>query len=308
MLKKSASIILYFVFVIFASATAFSQDEASRQLWDTEFLKKRTGGKTASAPRKNPTYRRTSPKPGPEEEKPVPKSTSPKPEANEEKAAGEVLGVTIWKLRPPKSEDNKEARLLLQDESSSDAVEWTPERVEAETPFSAGDRVRLGIESPRDGYLYVIDREQYADGSSSDSYLIFPTLRNRGGDNAVKAGKLIELPARSAFRLKPLREDYRGEFLTVIVSDAPLKEIQVGPSMIKLEAALVSKWERDWRVPFERYELEGGAGKPYTKSEKEAGMEGARLLTQEDDLPQTLYRITSKPGQPLLVSIPLRIK
>lgn len=308
MLKKSASIILCFVFVTFASVTAFSQDEASRQLWDTEFLKKRAGGKTTNAPRKNPTYRRTSPKTGPEEEKPVPKSTSPKPEANEEKAAGEVLGVTIWKLRPPKSEDNKEARLLLQDESSSDAVEWTPERVEAETPFSAGDRVRLGIESPRDGYLYVIDREQYADGSSSDSYLIFPTLRNRGGDNAVKAGKLIELPARSAFRLKPLREDYRGEFLTVIISDAPLKEIQVGPSIIKLEAALVSKWERDWRVPFERYELEGGAGKPYTKSEKEAGMEGARLLTQEDDLPQTLYRITSKPGQPLLVSIPLRIK
>jgi hypothetical protein len=313
MLKKSASTILFFILVSFASVSAFSQDEASRQLWDTEFLKKRAGGKTTNAPRKNPTYRRTSPKTGPEEEKPVPKSTSPKteapkPEANEEKAAGEVLGVTIWKLRPPKSEDNKEARLLLQDESSSDAVEWTPERVEAEMPFSAGDRVRLGIESPRDGYLYVIDREQYADGSSSDSYLIFPTLRNRGGDNAVKAGKLIELPARSAFRLKPLREDYRGEFLTVIVSDTPLKEIAVGPSIIKLDAALVSKWERDWRVPFERYELEGGAGKPYTKSEKEAGMEGARLLTQEDDLPQTLYRIMTKPGQPLLVSIPLRIK
>jgi hypothetical protein len=50
----------------------------------------------------------------------------------------------------------------------------------------------------------------------------------------------------------------------------------------------------------------GGAGKTYTKTEKEAGAEG-RLLTQEDELPQTLYRITPKPGAPVLISVPLRV-
>src|ERR1041384_2421892 len=116
MLKKSGSTILFFILVIFVTVSAFSQDEASRQLWDTEFLKKRAGGKATNEPRKNPTYRRTTPKTSPAEEKPVPKTNSPRPDApppesNVEKAAGEVLGVTIWKLRPPKSEDNKEARL-----------------------------------------------------------------------------------------------------------------------------------------------------------------------------------------------------
>lgn len=292
--------LLYTLALVITTASGLcAQDEASRQLWDTEFLKKRTGAKTTTAPRRNPTYRRATPKPEKAEEK-----TAANPEA---KAAGEVLGVTIWRLRPAKGEDQKETRLLLQDESGGDAVEWTPERVESETNFAAGDRVRLGLESPRDGYLYVIDREQYADGSMSEPYLIFPTLRQRGGDNAVKAGKLIELPARSAFRLKPLREDYRGERLTVIVSAEPLKEIEAGPTIIKLETALVERFEREWRAPVERYELEGGAGKPYTKSEKEAGSDGTRLLTQEDDLPQTLYRIFAKPGSTLLVSIGLKI-
>lgn len=314
MTKRSGSIFLFILFLVMAG-TAAAQDEASRQIWDSEFLKKRTGGKPGGTARKNPTYRRASPKTAGSEAKApanatsgaTPGATSSAASGAAEKAAGEVLGVTIWRLRPAKSEDQKDARLLLQDESSGDAVEWTPERVESETRFSAGDRVRLGIESPRDGYLYVIDREQYADGSMSDPYLIFPTLRNRGGDNAVKAGKLVELPARSAFRLKPMREDYSGELLTVIVTAKPLSEIEAGPSIIKLDAALVGRWEAEWRAPVERYELEGGAGQPYTKSEKEAGMEGARLLTQEDELPQTLYRILGRVGEPLLVSIPLRI-
>ena len=34
----------------------------------------------------------------------------------------------------------------------------------------------------------------YGDGSTSDPYLIFPTQRVRGGDNAVGAGKVVELP------------------------------------------------------------------------------------------------------------------
>jgi hypothetical protein len=34
---------------------------------------------------------------------------------------------------------------------------------------------------------------------------------------------------------------------------------------------------------------------------------GARLLTHEEPLPQTLYRLESNPGDPLLVRVPLRI-
>ena len=287
---KRPSILALAMIGAFLSVPARPQDEASRQLWDSQFLKKRAGAKTTSAPRKNPGYRRA----------------TPKSEAIDE-SAGEVIGVTIWRLRQSREADNKEARLLLQDEVSGEGTEFTPERVEAESTFAAGDRVRLSIESPRDGFLYVIDREQYADGTSSDPYLIFPSLRNRNGDNAVKAGKVIELPARSAFRLKPMRTDYNGELLTVIVTPEPLPDVRPGPSVLKLERELVGKWEQQWRSPVERFELTGGAGMPYTRAEKEAGQDGSRLLTQEDELPQTLYRVIAKPGSPLLISVSLRI-
>jgi hypothetical protein len=289
MLKRPRLLALALIGVLL-SVPARAQDEASRQLWDSQFLKKRAGAKTTAPPRKNPGYKRATPKNDVIDEN-----------------TGEVIGVTIWRLRQSREADNKEARLLLQDDAGGEGTEFTPERVEAESAFTAGDRVRLSIESPRDGYLYVIDREQYADGTASDPYLIFPTLRNRNGDNSVKAGKVIELPARSAFRLKPMRADYSGELLTLIVTSQPLPDVKPGPSVLKLERELVDKWEQQWRSPIDRFELTGGAGKPYTQAEKEAGQDGSRLLTQEDELPQTLYRVVAKPGAPLLISVSLRI-
>ena len=75
----------------------------------------------------------------------------------------------------------------------SSQTEWTPERIEADTPLKVSERVRITVESPRAGYLYVVDREQYADGSLGDAYLIFPTTRTRDGDNKVRPGKLIDI-------------------------------------------------------------------------------------------------------------------
>jgi hypothetical protein len=268
-----------------------AQDDDARRLWDTEFLKKRQPPKNQNTARKPPAYRRTTAKPA---------------AAADDKVAGEMLGVTVWRLRPAVAADHKDSRLLLQDEDKDDSKEWTPERVEAETAFATGERVRLSIESSRAGYLYVIDREQYSDGTTSEPYLIFPTLRIRNGNNAVAAGKVIELPEKTAFRLTPMRPDYKGELLTLIVTTAPLAEITIGPRLQKLDSHQVEQWERQWAAAIERFEMVGGAGKTYTRTEKEAGTEG-RLLTQEDELPQTLYLITSKPGVPLLVAVPLRI-
>lgn len=290
---------------IFFNLSARSQDppqeENSRRLWDSEFLKKRAAAKTTSPARKSTGYRRLPPQNPPSSGKPADSKVV------DEKAEGEMVGVTVWKLRPSKQSDNQEARLLVEEEESG-KKEWTLVRVESETVFAPGDRVKLSIESPRDGYLYVIDREQYADGTFSDPYLIFPTLKNRNGDNSVRAGKVIELPERSTFLLKPMRDDYTGEVLTVLVTQQPLAEVKAGPRMIKLEKEQLERWEKQWGVSAEQFELIGGAGKAYTKAEKEAGQEGARLLTQEDELPQTLYRINTGRGNPLLINVPLKIK
>jgi hypothetical protein len=260
-------------------------------VWDSEFRQKRQSTpKTATAgPSPSPAYKRVSPEP-----------------AAVEKDSDEVLGITIWRLRPSSSGDAKDSRLLIADDDSTATSEWTPVRVEADTTFSQGERVRLSIESPRNGFLYVIDREQYDDGTTSDPYLIFPTMRIRGGDSSVQAGKVVELPERSAFRLKPLRPGYRGELLTLVVSTGRLRDLAAGPSARRLDRGLVEQWERDWQTSSDRFEMIGGAGKVYTTRDKQAGVDG-RLLTQDDELPQTLYRVSPRDNAPLAVSVLLRI-
>ncbi len=64
----------------------------------------------------------------------------------------EDIGVTIWRLRPSRSSDEG-ARVLVMDGLRQN--EWTPERIEADTPLKIGDRVRISVESPRPGYLYM---------------------------------------------------------------------------------------------------------------------------------------------------------
>ncbi len=292
-----ASIGLVFIAAARSQEPTQPSQEDERRLWDNEFLKKRTAAKTSTPARNRSGYRRITAKTQPAKSKSV-----------EERAEGEMIGVTIWRLRPSKQGDGQEARLLIEVEGGKQKAEMTLERVESETVFSPGDQVRLAIESSRDGFLYVIDRELYSDGTFSDPYLIFPKLKSRNGDNSVSAGKVIELPEDSVFTLKSKRKDYAGEKLTVIIAPQPLREVTPGPSEVKLDKELVEGWEKHWSVASERFELNSGAGKLYTRSEKEAGGDGTRLLTQEDELPQTLYRIVTGHSNPLLITVPLRIK
>lgn len=283
-------------------------DEDARSLWDSEFLKKRAASKSPGSARKNTGYRRVTPKPAAAAGKPAEAKPESAVAATPAKPEGEMIGLTIWRFRRAASGDNEDSRLLLEEESNSEKIAWTLERTESESTFGVGDLVRIGVESPRDGFLYVIDREMYVDGSQSDPYLIYPTLRNRKGDNSVSAGKLVELPGRSAFRLKSTRDDYAGESLTLIVTSKPIEDITIGEKILKLDSDLVEKWEKQWNAQIERFELVGGKGKPYSKAEKEAGADGARILTQDDEMPQTLYRVVTKPGEPLLIKAPLRVK
>ena len=54
--------------------------------------------------------------------------------------------------------------------------EWTPVRARTDSELPERSKVRLGIESSRDGFVYVIDREAYADKTTGPPQLIFPTL------------------------------------------------------------------------------------------------------------------------------------
>lgn len=290
------------------------QEDETRRLWDEGLLQTRRASRTKK-PRRNYRYRRVTPalvartanttnaapKPGPDK---------PNSKVNPKRTASivdRVVGLTFWRLRPSAAGD--EARLLVQDEESQRAKEWTPERIAAETPLKEGYFVRLSIEAPQSGYLYVIDREKYADGSLGEPYLIFPTLRTHGGNNRVEAGRVVEIPAQDDtppyFTMHPSSPKQVAEILTVIITDEPLKIPALERKAIKLRVKTVNEWEEAWKAPFERIEQVGGQGTTWTTAEKEAGQDEERRLTQDEPLPQTIYHVAVKPGQPIFLNVPL---
>jgi hypothetical protein len=289
---------------------AKSQEEGSRQIVLEEFTKARPAAATAKA---QTPARTRSRKPMAAVRLKGPRYTRKTPSVIADLQPGSAtmdIGVTIWRLRPSAGNESGARVLVMENAQSS---QWTPQRIEADTPLQVGERVRISIESPRAGYLYVIDREQYADGSLGDAYLIFPTLRTRGGDNRVQPGRLIDIPAQednpSYFTLvpSPSRTDQVAEVLTILVTPEPLEDLHLTNNALKLSKGDVAKWERSWSREVERFEMVGGAGKAWTNAEKEAGSMGsARVLTQEEPAPQTVFRVASKSKNTFLVTVPLR--
>jgi hypothetical protein len=273
------------------------QQDQTRGLHVKTIEDSRPASITPADPKQPRTYRSTT-------------STASSSELRKSASASEaVIGVTLWRLRPAQSADNKDARIL--EHRSTKSSEWTAERIEAGARLNEGDCVRVSIESPSTGYLYVIDREQYEDGSVGDAYSIFPTARTRGGNNAVVAGRVIEFPAQEDnppyLTLTRSRAEHVGEVLILIVSPHPLADLPASSEPVKVAADTVARWEKDWGGQAEQFELEGGAGLPYTQAEKSAGGDGSRMLTQTDPLPQTILRMSAKAGAPVLAKVLLRI-
>jgi hypothetical protein len=262
-------------------------DEKTRHIVAEEFVAKRPVG-TGGAGVK-PRYKRAA-----------------GPKAAATSGAEARLGVTIWRLRRAQP-DAEGARLLIQESTGEQS--WTAERVDADAPLDVGDRVRLAFESAHAGYLYVIDREQYQDGTFSDPYLIFPTTRTRGGDNRVEAGRLIEVPGQSDrpnyFSVRRSRPEQVAEVLSIVVAPSPLGSLVPSNGPQVLPAADVLRWEKQWGGAVEQFVLEGGAARPWTSTEQRAGADISRLLTQDDPPPQTVFRVKAKAGTPVLVTLRL---
>jgi hypothetical protein len=270
---------------------AFGQqgsDDQTRQIIADEFLKARPAP-PKSAQAKRPIY----------------KPTGTSTDAAKPAAATVDLGLTLWRLRPSTSGDEG-ARLLVQDAGSG---ELTAARIDTGAPLALGDRVRLTIESPNGGFLYVIDREIYQDGATSDPYLIFPTTRTRQGDNAVRGGRLIDIPDQqdrpNYFTVRPSRPGQVGEQLTILVTPTRLDRVTIGEKPMILAGDLVASWEKTWSAPVRQFAQEGGSKRVWTREEQAAAADSTRLLTQDDPAPQTIFRVAVEKGAPILVNVRL---
>lgn len=112
------------------------------------------------------------------------------------------LGITQWKMEPSEPSDAPGVRDIVHplDPSGSEnrVTDWTPVRLPLDVNFRLGDYFQIGIESSRSGYLYVIDRPFYKNGSVGSPILVFPTKRINSGDNRIWPGKMVRLPDRTS--------------------------------------------------------------------------------------------------------------
>lgn len=276
-----------------ANAAPIQGGDQTRKLWDSEFFKakaKPATGKT-KAPRRR--YRVVTPQISPD------------------RVNGDtVLGITLWRLRPAAATDDKEVRLFKHSKDDTKVVQWTPERISVDTPLAIGQRVRLSIESARTGFLYVINRELYADGTMGEPYLIFPTTRLRGGENKVAIGRIVDIPAQedspNYFNLAPDHADLVGESISVLITPEPLPGVKIGEDAVQLSRNDVADWERKWASQVGRLEMENSVGKTWTKEEKEASAANGKQLKAGSPTPQTLYyRPDAKATDPMMVSVKL---
>lgn len=294
-MKQSAILkIAIIAFCILIVPSDLRAQETTRRLWDSEFFKPRNKPSAApSKPRRR--YRITTPAITPDS------------------VAGDtVIGVTLWRLRPATARDDKQAtvRLLKHPKDNTKTLEWTPERISVDTPLALGQRVRMSIEAARTGYLYVIDRELYADGTMGEPYLIFPTKRLRGGNNRVTVGQVVDIPALedapNYFYLEPQeRADLAGEIISVLVTPQPLPEVKLGDEETTLPKAEVEKWEQMWGTRVGKMELASATTRAWTPAEKAAS--SGKPLAPDAPAPQTVfYRPEAKSDQPVMISVKLR--
>ena len=288
-------ICILFLSTLLSHGFAQNHGDGTRALWDENLLKKRPTGRSSKTI-KQPVYiGQASVVVAP----PVPgRSMS--------------VGVTVWSLRAARPAEGSQPRILVVEE---DADGFVPERVESGSPLSPGQRVRLTIEAPTKGYLYVVNREEYEGGSLSEPYLIFPHFKVNEGFNRVSPGRTIEVPPRDNrppyFRIRASGagsgRKQTGELLYIILSPEPIPSIQPGYTAVQIPAEQFADWEKTWLIRTQQLELADGAGQVWTSQEKNATGPTAQPLTQTDPLPQTIHHIQRAFDRPVMFKHVLHI-
>jgi hypothetical protein len=232
-----------------------------------------------------------------------------------------VKGCVQWEDRKCVSRKEMVLARLSDDSAVSDK-----EQIQMTIEYLAYLDASNDKQSNRIGYLYVISREQYPDGTYSRPKLIFPTLNTNGGDNRVLPGKTVIMPdperpwtiSRSDSGKAQAFETY-----TIIVSPEPLKdlsgqELQVEAKPIMLDERLIASWIKLWGGGESRGDLENGESQLIMQREvKSSGSLSARKRSTDDDVddlnlddppPQIIFRKIVNPGGKMLFIIRLPYK
>lgn len=241
-----------------------------------------------------------------------------------------TLGMTLWRVRVATETESKDPKI------PKERMSWDREdhavmvsRASDQSRLPNQDLLQMTIEylpyrngagpggSNRAAYLYVINREQFPDGSFKNARLIFPTLLTYAGDNRLLPGKTVTLPGpKRPFRIKrDVTQTQAFETYTLILSPSPLDaELprEISNVAMDLTPELVRKWEQQMGITEARADLRNGIGQARSQRELQASgdadesrgtEDAAEDLTQDDLPPQTVYRKVAKPDEGMLVIV-----
>lgn len=326
-IKYLAKFIIISGIVGVAAITVAAQgDEQTRSITSDDFAKNRpaatkSNGKTPVPHRRTYNFVRVDKNVVRPKSAPVKTTVPPK-------TATKVtdIGLTMWRLRP--TMDSEKGFLLLPvllDDKRTKQM-WLAERVDTDAAFKADDRVRFAIESSSKGYLYVIDRETLSNGSFGQPILIFPAKES--DDNTVRPGLLFDFPDRNDewpyLKIQPKKANYTGELMTIIVSSKPLTGITTDGKGHIRNGAWLADLESEANVEifsradmadkiYSKPESEGSCGiktrelRPETTADTPCGIQ-TRELTRDEPLPQSIYRVKGRAGQPAVAFVKLNVK
>lgn len=315
----------FFTVICFAAAAAnaiSAQDGSkSRSITSDDFASQRPAAAKA-------TGKKTQPKAKHFKYKYVRTATNGNKKATPKAAAAKTkitaVGVTMWRLRPPRGNESGQFLPVIDEQKTRQM--WLAERVGIDTTFSAGDKIRFAIESSQVGYLYVFDRETFADGTLGQPYLIFP--ESPLDDNSVAPGVIVDIPDQRDdvpyFNISSKNTGYSGELMTIIISPEPIanfntdREGKLANSddlttlEFGMEAELFSRDDSDDKM-FSKAEADAACGskaRQYEKSRtvgKPCGVK-TRQLTRDEPFPQSIFQVKSLTNQPAAVFIKLAVK
>jgi hypothetical protein len=203
------------------------------------------------------------------------------------------VGITLWRLLLSLALNHPDVRERINDSP----MDWTPVRVAAGTPLEEGEKLRISVEATCPGYLYVLGRSVFANGTKGKASLLYPTA---GSDNQLTPGGVIQIPGNSYLKLTRDRADQVNETLTLVILPQPISD--------PLNTEKIAEWEQRWKVPLQLLDDAGQIGKPITRAEMEAGRDRSKALTQQDAVPQTMFRKRAKIGDPIVLDVSLPIK
>lgn len=221
------------------------------------------------------------------------------------------IGVTFWRLRPPRS--GQEGFLFPVCVGNNRAM-WVSERADPESSFREDDPVRLAIESTTPGYLYLFTREMNAGGKTGPPMMLFP-LSDREY-NYLQPGVQFDFPDRReecAYKqFRANNDGYEGDIITVVISPKPIRGFKFSrdnDEFMLLNPAKLLEIERNAET--ELFVRTDNGDRFYTSAEAEsacgakvrglatpaANCSTGRGLAKDGPLPQSIYRVRSDRGK-----------